>query len=202
MENEKGRKGKESRQRLLKVAANEFASRGFHDTKVSTIVKKAGLTQPSFYLYFQSKDAIFKELITDFHTSLKKQIESFRLESGIERKDVAKRVLSAVETVFMFLAEDPDLTRIGFFLNPEAKQIKRDLTVALKENLEAEQRLGFFRSGLDMETVAECLIGMIEHLTDLYLLTGTKDPAGLAAHTVDLFIHGMLPSPEQPAETE
>ncbi|MEC2113121.1 TetR/AcrR family transcriptional regulator [Bacillus stercoris] len=193
MESKKGRKGEESRKRLLKAAANEFSIRGFHDTKISEIVKKAGFTQPSFYLYFQSKEAIFEELITDFHSRLRKLTESLLLENGLHTEDVSKRVLSAVETVFQCLAEDKDVTKIGFFLNPEAKQMKKDLAMVLKENLEAEQRLGYFHSELDMETVAECLIGMIEHLTDSFLLTGIKDPASLAAEVVNLLIYGMLP---------
>jgi TetR/AcrR family fatty acid metabolism transcriptional regulator len=198
---EKGRKGKQSRKRLLEVAANEFANRGFHETKVSTIVKRAGLTQPSFYLYFPSKDAIYDELINGFHANLKNLIESFRLEKGIEKKHVSKRVTAAVEAVFRFLAEDPDLTRIGFFLSPEAGEMKKDLTLALKENLKAEQELGYFRSDLEMETVAECLTGMIEHLADIYLLDGSKDPSSLAKQITDLLIHGMLVNPQHP-ETE
>ncbi|MDM5300640.1 TetR/AcrR family transcriptional regulator [Bacillus subtilis] len=194
MKSKKGRKGEESRKLLLKAAANDFASRGFHETKVSDIVKRAGLTQPSFYLYFQSKEAIFEELITDFHSRVKKLTESLLLENGLNTKDVSQRVLSAVETVFQCLAEDKDVTKIGFFLNPEAKQMKKDLAMVLKENLEAEQRLGYFRSELDMETVAECLIGMIVHLTDSFLLTGIKDPASLAAQVVNLLIYGMLPN--------
>ncbi|MCY7767450.1 TetR/AcrR family transcriptional regulator [Bacillus inaquosorum] len=193
MRSKKGSKGEESRKRLLKAAANEFSIRGFHETKVSEIVKRAGLTQPSFYLYFQSKEAIFKELITDFYSRVRKLTASLLLENGLNTNDVSKRVLSAVETVFQFLAEDKDLTKIGFFLNPEAKQMKKDLAMGLKENLEAEQRHGYFRSDLDMETVAECLIGMIEHLTDSFLLTGIKDPASLAAQVVNLLIYGMLP---------
>ncbi|RJS54773.1 TetR family transcriptional regulator [Bacillus subtilis] len=193
MKSKKGRKGEESRKRLLEAAANEFSNRGFYETKVSEIVKRAGLTQPSFYLYFQSKEAIFDELITNFHSRIKKLTESLLLENGLNTKDVSKRVLSAVETVFQCLDEDKDVTKIGFFLNPEAKQMKKDLAMVLKENLEAEQRLGYFDSELDMETVAECLIGMIEHLTDSFLLTGIKDPASLAAQVVNLLIYGMLP---------
>ncbi|MBU2660205.1 TetR/AcrR family transcriptional regulator [Bacillus cabrialesii] len=193
MKSKKGRKGEESRKRLLEAAANEFSNRGFYETKVSEIVKRAGLTQPSFYLYFQSKEAIFDELITNFHSRIKKLTESLLLENGLNTKDVSKRVLSAVETVFQCLDEDKDVTKIGFFLNPEAKQMKKDLAMVLKENLEAEQRLGYFDSELDMETVAECLIGMIEHLTDSFLLSGIKDPASLAAQVVNLLIYGMLP---------
>ncbi|MGG1227757.1 TetR/AcrR family transcriptional regulator [Bacillus halotolerans] len=193
MKSRKGRKGEESRKRLLKAAAHEFSIRGFHETKVSAIVKRAGLTQPSFYLYFQSKEAIFEELINDFHSRLRKLTESLLLETGLHANGVTNGVLSAVEAVFQFLAEDKDLTRIGFFLNPEAKQLKQDVAMVLKDNLEAEQRLGYFRSELEMETVAECLISMIEHLTDSYLLTGIKDPASLAEPVVNLLIYGMLP---------
>ncbi|MCY9220159.1 TetR/AcrR family transcriptional regulator, partial [Bacillus licheniformis] len=91
--------------------------------------------------------------------------------------------------------------RIGFFLSPEAGEMKKDLTLALKENLKAEQELGYFRSDLEMETVAECLTGMIEHLADIYLLDGSKDPSSLAKQITDLLIHGMLVNPQHP-ETE
>ncbi|MET3698852.1 TetR family transcriptional regulator [Bacillus oleivorans] len=193
MNTEIGSKGKESRRRLLETAAIEFATQGFHDTKVSTIVKKAGLTQPSFYLYFTSKEAIFEELVTNFYSNLRKLTESLRLVSGIEQIDVSKRVLAAVESVFRFLGSDPHLTRIGFFLSPEAIQIKSNLTLVLKENLLAEQRLGYFNPELDMDIVAECLTGMIVHLTNSYLLPGTKDSESLAAQVVNLLINGMLP---------
>lgn len=144
MKSKKGRKGEESRKRLLEAAANEFAIRGFHETKVSEIVKRAGLTQPSFYLYFQSKEAIFDELITDFHSRVRKLTESLLLEGGLNPEDVSKRVLSAVETVFQCLAEDKDVTKIGFFLNPEAKQMKKDLAVVLKDNLKQNNGLAIF----------------------------------------------------------
>jgi TetR/AcrR family transcriptional regulator, fatty acid metabolism regulator protein len=189
---EKGWKGKESRQRLLEAATTEFANRGFHETKVSTIVNRAGLTQPSFYLYFASKEAVFDELVKTFRTRLRHLTESARLEDGIGSKDVSQRVFMAVESVFQFLAADPPLTRIGLFLAPESEEIKAELTSLLKENLLAEQKAGYFCSELEMDTVAECLIGSMERLTVTYLLPGIKDPQSLAAQIVHLFMHGML----------
>jgi len=191
--NEKGRKGKESKQRLLEAAAHEFAIQGFHAAKVSTIVQKAGLTQPSFYLYFQSKEAVFEELVAEFHSGLRKLAESSRLEAGMEPSHVSLRVTRSMETVFRYLADDPDLTRIGFFLSPEAGGIKRELTRTMKLNLQEEQRLGYFRPELDMDFAADCLLGVIEHMTREYLLPSAKDPAELAALVVQLFMRGMLP---------
>jgi len=189
----KGRKGRETKSRLLKAAAHEFANNGFHETKVSTIVKNSGLTQPSFYLYFSSKDAVFEELVTSFQSKIIKLSESVRLEGGIESNDIAKRIVTIIESVFQFLVQDPDLTRIGLFLSPNAEQIRNELTQIVKTNLEAEQRLGYFRYNLDMEIVAECIIGVIEHFTATHLLSGSKEPRILAQQIVDLFINGMLP---------
>ena len=79
----KGANGQESRARLLIVAANEFAKSGYHQTKISTIVSRAGLTRPSFYLYFESKEAVFKELVEKFRAELKILLEAadWRAES-------------------------------------------------------------------------------------------------------------------------
>lgn len=189
---EKGLKGMDSRMRLLNAAATEFASNGFHETKISTIVKKVGLTQPSFYIYFSSKEAIFEELISKFHSSLKKLIESVRLEENLEHMDLSIRLTEIVEKVFLFLKKDPNLTRIGFCLNPKADDLIADLTIILKKNLTAEQQNGYFRPEIDMEMVAKCISAAILHLTFIYVIPGIKDIKSLALQTVDLFLQGML----------
>jgi len=190
---EKGWKGKESRKRLLEAAAEEFALRGFHETKISTIVKQAGLTQPSFYLYFASKEAIFDEIIHDFRSGLGELTASIRLEPGIEPEHLLQRIVQALEMVFSFLVRNPHMTRIGLFLAPQAEQIKEDLTSLLLENLRAEQEAGYFRADVEMATVAECLLGMIERLTVTHLLPGKQTPARLAKQLVDVLMYGMLP---------
>ena len=63
-------KGELTKQRLLQSAAKEFAERGYHEAKISTIVSNVNLTQPSFYLYFKNKEAIFQELISHFRKQL------------------------------------------------------------------------------------------------------------------------------------
>lgn len=55
LKSKKGRKGEESRKRLLKAAANEFSIRGFHDTKISEIVKKLGSRSLHFTCTFKAK---------------------------------------------------------------------------------------------------------------------------------------------------
>lgn len=188
----KGMKGKESRMRLLTIAADEFANRGFHETKVSTIVTRAGLSQPAFYLYFSNKEAIFDELVNEFRTRLRMLVQTSRFTPTVETHDVPKQLLMTLETIFRFLAATPNLTRIGLFLAPKSDQIKEELTSLLIDNLRAEQQMGHFRSELAMETVAECIVGIVERLTLSLLLPGIKGPESLALQVVNLLLYGML----------
>ncbi len=50
------------RQQLLAVAEGLFLDHGYGNTSVSRIVKAAGVAQGTFYLYFESKEAILLEL--------------------------------------------------------------------------------------------------------------------------------------------
>jgi len=57
--------GEKSKKLLLEKAIELFSQRGYHETKISDIVKAANLTQPTFYLYFTqlSHTEIFKHCL-------------------------------------------------------------------------------------------------------------------------------------------
>lgn len=191
----KGANGQESRAKLLMIAANEFAKSGYHHTKISTIVSRAGLTQPSFYLYFESKEAIFRELVGNFRSGLKELIEGSRLEGGIRENDVPDRLLAVLTSLFEFLGKDPDLTQIGFYIGEESAAIKSEMAAMIANNLRAEQQEGYFRAEADMAVISESLVGVIERLTLQELLNGKRPSGDLARHVVNLFMHGICEHP-------
>jgi AcrR family transcriptional regulator len=59
-----------ARDRLLTAATEVFAAKGYTATRVSDIVRQAGVAQGTFYLYFKSKQAIFEQIIDTFCSSL------------------------------------------------------------------------------------------------------------------------------------
>lgn len=191
MSNPSRNKGKASKARLLTIAASEFARRGYHDVKISDIVAAAGFTQPAFYLYFSSKEAIFMELIQMFHTRMKTLIKNSLLDSEIENENVVEQIKTNLKMFFDFLATEPDLTRIGLFIDPNRNQIKAVMAQMIQSNLVNEQKAGYFRRDLDMEFAAECLVSMIERLTDTQLLPGLSGADRLATQVVDLLFNGM-----------
>lgn len=188
----KGACGEQSRALLLEIAAEEFAQKGYFHTKISEIVKRANLTQPSFYLYFESKDAIFHELVDLFRDRLSELTSNSRLEPGIDLPALPERITSGLSAIFKFLMENQNLTRIGFFMAPDAEEIKEILAGQIEANLVSEQQAGYFREDIDMGTVAESLTGIIERLTLTKLFKGLKTPEGLANEIVHLFLYGMI----------
>ena len=58
-------RGRRTLRKLLDAAASEFGEKGFHEASVSGITARAGTALGSFYTYFDSKDAIFRALVTD-----------------------------------------------------------------------------------------------------------------------------------------
>ena len=62
--------GEKSKKLLLEKAIELFSTYGYHQTKISDIVKAASLTQPTFYLYFQSKESLFNDLNEKFQNDL------------------------------------------------------------------------------------------------------------------------------------
>jgi AcrR family transcriptional regulator len=59
---------------ILKAGKELFSEKGFKDTNVAEITKKAGMATGTFYNYFNSKDQLFMEIYLEENKKLKKQI--------------------------------------------------------------------------------------------------------------------------------
>jgi AcrR family transcriptional regulator len=56
------RQGAETRAKLLDAAVPALAEKGYHATRVDDIVRQAGVSHGTFYLYFANKEALFRTL--------------------------------------------------------------------------------------------------------------------------------------------
>lgn len=188
----KGANGEQSRCLLLDIAAEEFAQNGYHETKISNIVKKANVTQPTFYLYFKSKEAIFQEIVDNFRNDLSELIRQSHLDSGLERGTIEGAITQKITAIFSFFKENQCMVQIGFYESLEAKYMKQQMAAQIAENLIDEQQYGYFQTDINLHTTAECLIGIIERLTITKLFTGLSEPDDLANEVVRLLLYGLL----------
>lgn len=67
-------RGRRTRRALIDAAAAEFGENGFHAASISAITRRAGAALGSFYTYFDSKDAIFRALVSDMSDQVRDHV--------------------------------------------------------------------------------------------------------------------------------
>ena len=154
-------RGKRTLERLLTAGAKVFAARGYHAARVDDIVKAAKTSHGTFYLYFSSKEDLFRALATDVAEAmvglarelpaLADDEESFEaLHAWLQRFDTlyarhGPMIRSWTEAEIV----DSDMGKVG-----------GDLVVQFSEELAA--RLRSAAPELDARIAALALVGMIE----------------------------------------
>jgi AcrR family transcriptional regulator len=64
--------GVERRQQLLDAAARLFAERGYAETRIVDICREAGVAKGLFYWYFDTKEAVFRDLAAELRQRLRR----------------------------------------------------------------------------------------------------------------------------------
>jgi AcrR family transcriptional regulator len=65
--------GLERKQQLLDAAARLFAERGYAETRILDICREAGVAKGLFYWYFETKEAVFRDLAADLRHRLRRE---------------------------------------------------------------------------------------------------------------------------------
>src|ERR1035438_3252476 len=82
--------GRETVRRLLEAGMVEFEDRGFHGVRVDDVVRRAGISHGTFYLYFSNKEDLFKALLLDALRDMETVAGDFPI---VTRDDAGKTVL-------------------------------------------------------------------------------------------------------------
>ncbi|PYF07594.1 TetR/AcrR family transcriptional regulator [Ureibacillus chungkukjangi] len=169
--------GEKSKQLLREKAIELFSTNGYYQTKISDIVKAAQVTQPTFYLYFESKDSLFNDLHQQFQQDL------FNiLDEQFDQQDI--QFLKVVENLLQYFIANPMLTKIGLYQSEESYLVKDKLVKKFEEILEGQARNYPNQQHNDIQVVSQSLLGSILRLTNAFLLTNQKSAKELAE---DLF---------------
>lgn len=104
-------KGGEVALDLAHVAARLFAERGYDATSVREIVEAAGVTKPTLYYHFGSKEGLAQALLTKPVSAL---IET--LERSSELDEATAAVAAMLEANFAFCRENPARSKFLYAL--------------------------------------------------------------------------------------
>ncbi|MFE6733896.1 TetR/AcrR family transcriptional regulator [Microbacterium sp. NPDC057650] len=164
------KRGEATRGRLLEAAEAVFAEHGYHEASIVKITEHAGVALGTFYLYFDSKQAIFEALVVDLNRRVRHSM-SEAMEGASDRIEAERR---GFEGFFRFTAEHPALYRVvreAEFVSPKVLRLHYERIVeGYRDGLAAAQQQGEIAEELDTEVVAWALMGAGELIGMRYLL--------------------------------
>ncbi len=164
-------RGERTRGRLLDAAEQVFAEFGYHDASIVKITEACGVAQGTFYLYFQSKQQIFDELVLDLNRRVRRAMS----EGAAQGTTRAERERLGFLGYFRFTTEHPALYRIirqaeivsPDILHQHYERIARGYVAGLEEAMDAGEVVE-----ADPEVLAWILMGIGEIVGMRWILWG------------------------------
>ena len=189
----KTKRGRETRNKLLQAAEIEFGERGFYEAAISGITQRAGVALGTFYVYFESKEEVFRALVA-YMGQLTRHWISERIGDSPDRITAEQR---GVEAFMEFVHQHSNLYRIvseaQFVAEDAFREYYMVFADAYRENLARAGASGQIREG-DYEVWAWALIGMNVFLGMRFAAwEDSRSSKEMAAAVADLISTGMLP---------
>jgi AcrR family transcriptional regulator len=117
---------KDARRRtILDAATRLFGAYGYHSTTVPMIVAESDSSVGSFYVHFRNKEDVFAAVLE----ALGQKVTELMDQARVSQPDALLGIRAAVESRFLFLADNPGDARILIVessgLSPRLERVRR-----------------------------------------------------------------------------
>ncbi|PIS28068.1 MAG: hypothetical protein COT43_07280 [Candidatus Marinimicrobia bacterium CG08_land_8_20_14_0_20_45_22] len=155
-----------TKERILKTAAEIFAEHGFEQTSMRVIAEKSNVTKPAVYYYFPDKKHLFEEIIKLALVHASANLKMIDASS----KPAVEKLYDVVMARFGEILDHPEIARFTFNVMSGNIPfgISVDLLTELKPHMdflykiiENGRKNGEFRSDFDIQSFMFCLFGAI-----------------------------------------
>ncbi|SDC81296.1 DNA-binding transcriptional regulator, AcrR family [Terribacillus halophilus] len=176
----------DKKEKITKAAIEVFMEKGINKATISDIVKKAGIAQGTFYLYFPSK--------LDVMPSIAQVMLNVILDSLNERANSSEidiLIKEMVEVVFDVTNEYRELSKLIYSGLTQTQHIENweDIYEPLYDWIENKlmqgQKNGYVRQFNNTRSVAKILIGTIESSAEQLFMYNDSD-SNLKVHKEEL----------------
>jgi AcrR family transcriptional regulator len=184
-------RGQRTRARLIRSAEIVFGNVGYHDARVSEITRQAGVALGTFYLYFPSKEELFRAMLDWINHDLRRTLsEGTRgLASRAEMESEGLRLF------FHFLRRHRKLYRIV----KQAEGVDPALYRAYYRRIAEGYRRGLAQAmdrgelrPIDPELAAYALMGIADFVATRYVVWEDGLTERKFDELVGLIFHGLL----------
>ncbi len=166
-------KAEQTRQKIYQSAEELFYRHGFDEVNVDNIVRHAGVAKGSFYVHFESKNALIATLIQDYVDRVDMKYQSY-LDTFSPEEPADKILLSLVKKIAEILERDigvasmRNLYRVQLSGELDTRPVKgysRDLYKMLREVVDRGLTQKIFHSALPAEELTRQLLMAYRGLT-------------------------------------
>ncbi len=190
------------RQAVLDAARVVFAERGYHAASVANIIEEARIARGTFYLYFESKRAVFSELVDQFLAALRNSVKGLKI--GREENPPHEQLRANFSRVLALLGEEPEMAVIlldhahGLDEESDRKLLEfyDQMAHGLERALEAGRALGLV-SIEDTEIAARAVLGGLKEVVRFLTIHGgePRDHERLVDDLLRVTLRGVLDGP-------
>jgi len=188
-------RGELTLRKILDAGLLEFGQKGFHDSSIVGITRRAKVALGTFYTYFDSKEAVFAALVRDMSRQVRDHVAP-DIEGASDEVDRERRALASY---LRFVFTHKEVYRIideAEFVDPAGFRTHYETAAArIAARLEEAVANGQVRDEgpLATEVRAWAIMGMNVFLGLRFGVWGRQDPELIAAHANDLIARGLKP---------
>ncbi len=162
---------RETRDKLLRVAREVFEADGFDGASVSRIVDEAGVSRGTFYLYFESKEDIFRTLAEGLLTQV---VELQRPTDEVGPLETVRRSIAGFVVYYREHARLMAVLEQVATHDASFRSLRRDMRRGVAEGaarfITALQRRGVVPATVDPRYAATALTGMVDRFAYVWLI--------------------------------
>ncbi len=178
------------------TAAELFARKGFHATRMQDIADELGMQKGSLYYYFNSKDELLSKLVTGSVKEAQGCLQAI-LES---EQAPTKKLANAIDEHLRILQQNADL----HLINAQEILMSLDEETAVTTNAILKEyeniwraiiqegiNTGDFRPDLDQKIVVKALLGLTNSTLTWFEPTGRLSRQEIAQIFAELIMNGL-----------
>ncbi|MDD2921615.1 MAG: TetR/AcrR family transcriptional regulator [Anaerolineales bacterium] len=181
---------KETKERIFRVAMEMFAKNSFENTTVSDITEAADIGKGTFFTYFPTKEAVFKQL-----GEITMEMMSATAEEGIKAKQPIPLVLKNTLTASAEWHEankpiTQQMVRLNVSMEPNTPNKKRFLEL-LTNLIRIGQENGELNNEINVQDAALVLAAIYFTAVSVWALTENVSLRERLESAVDIVLKGL-----------
>lgn len=181
----------ERRRQIMGAAKTVFAEAGYHGASIHAIIERAQIARGTFYLYFESKAAVFDSILDQAMADLRARIHRIEVDdksAPAPQVQLREQVMATLE----YIVSDRPLATLLLSAGhtPDAEAAERldqffgEVRDLLRRAMESGMEIGLLRK-VDPPLAAAAMLGLIRGVIEQLI----RDPSPPA---VDLVVAEVL----------